>query len=165
MNRPTRLLSSRRATRPEAPLAVPILERELLVRALVEQCGRLTSSEAASLHNARRVVENEPEILARIDEGVRLADEAHPDAVREASDAAKWAYIGTLHIPAREVLQLAHDPIHGPVIAAIWAHATAVAARDVIPVDLAEAMSGPWLEAFATEGLTFSGLNRSDERS
>jgi diguanylate cyclase (GGDEF)-like protein len=151
MNRVSRLLSSLTATRTKAPVAVPIFDRDLFVAAqverCVERCGSLTEMESASLHDAWQVVENDPEILARIREGARLAHEARPDAVREVSDAAERAYVQTLHVSAREIRQLAHDPIHGPTIAAIRAHATAVAACFVIPVPLADAMSGPWHEA------------------
>ena len=153
VNRFAKLLSSLTAARPRSRKALS-RERDPIVRALIERCSRLTESEEASLRNAWRMVEHDPEILARTREGERRARTARPDAVREASDAAERAYAQALHLPAKEILQLAHDPIHGPTIAAIRAYATAAAAHDVIPADLAEAMRGPWFEAIVTDDLT-----------
>jgi hypothetical protein len=146
----SRLLASRAATPPD-PAPASIVERDPVVAALIERCSRLTGVEGAALHGALRAVERDPHRLARIREGRRLAVEALPEAVREAESAAEYAYCALLEIPSDGMLYAYHDPAYGPTIAAIWAHAAAVAARDVLPVDVADVMSGPWREAVAPE--------------
>jgi hypothetical protein len=150
MNAARRVLGSFCATGPD-PAPVSSAASDPLVEALVERCGKLTEAEEAALHGAWREIERDPQLRGRVHEGFRLAYRVSPEAVPTAATRAEFAWLGAQHRPANEMLQAAHDVRFGPTIAAIRAHAVAVAARDALATDLADLMSGPWRAAVAPE--------------
>jgi hypothetical protein len=122
------------------------VDRDPVVAALVERCARITRDETSHLAGAWATIEGDADAHAALAEGARLAGLAAPHA-EEAAANADWAFRVTLSIPGDGSLYAAHDPIHGRAIEAIRMRALAVAARDALPPDVAEAMSDPWRQA------------------
>jgi hypothetical protein len=120
------------------------------VAELVDRCRRITVGEAEWLAGAWVSVEEDPAVLAKIQDGERLAQEAGSDVDRAASEA-DWAFREALGYPGDGAIYADTDPIHGRAIRAIRAHAIAVAAHGAIPPELAAAMSRPWYEAIDTD--------------
>jgi hypothetical protein len=133
-------------TKPTKSVNIPIADRDPAVAALVKRCGRITQDEASVLAAAWRGIEDDLRAGATIAEGRRLARQAGPDA-DEAAEAADWAFRWTLGIPCDGAIYADTLPFEGRAIAAIRSRAMVVALGDAIPADVAEAMSGPWLEA------------------
>jgi len=122
-------------------------ERDLAVRALVARCARLTTSEAWSLADEWAAIEDDDIVRAAIAEGCRKAGHY----ANAAADDADWAFRWTLRMPSDHAIYAPLDPDFGRAIEAIRAHTTAIAARERIPTDVAEAMSGPWHAAISSE--------------
>jgi hypothetical protein len=124
-----------------------VVERDAVVAALVERCGRLTAGEAAALAGAWAAIEDDAGVLSAISEG---RSQAGPDAVAAADDA-DWAFRRTLGIPSDGAIYAPTHPIEGRAINAITAHAVAIAGRDRITPAFAAIMSGPWHAALGVE--------------